>query len=262
MRILVTGYKGFIASNMIKALEGHDIGLYEWGEPIPDVVGYDWVIHMGAISSTTEYDMSKIIKQNYESSIDLYNNCCRFGVNFQFSSSASVYGQGLSFKETDKVNPQSPYAWSKYMVESYINLYPPKGMVAQCFRYFNVYGPGEDHKGNQASPFNQFKRQVKETGAIKLFENSDQYKRDFIHVNQVIDVHKKFFNIKESGVWNVGTGTTKSFKDVATQFSDNIIEIPMPEELKNSYQTYTCADMTKTNSVLNINSSVVLTEYP
>ena len=251
MRILVTGYKGFIASNMVKALEEHIVDTYEWGESYPNVSKYDWVIHMGAISSTTELDMSKIIKQNYESSVDLYNDCYKNGVNFQFSSSASVYGQGTEFKETSPTNPQSPYAWSKYMVESYIKLYPPKDMIAQCFRYFNVYGPGEDHKGNQASPFNQFKRQVEETGSIKLFENSDKYFRDFIHVDKVVEIHKKFFDVKESGIWNVGTGTTMSFKDVATQFSNNIIEIPMPDELKNSYQKYTCADMTKLKNCIN-----------
>ena len=245
MRILVTGYKGFIASNMVKALEGHNVGLYEWGEPYPDVRGYNWVVHMGAISSTTEKDMNKLIAQNYESSVDLYNDCCKYGVNFQFSSSASVYGKSSEFKETSIVNPQSPYAWTKYMVEGYIKRNPSNKIIAQCFRYFNVYGPGEDHKGNQASPFHQFKKQAEETGCVKVFENSDKYLRDFIHVDEVIKTHMKFFNVSENGIWNLGTGKTMSFLDVAKKFSQNIIEIPMPDILKSSYQKYTCADMTK-----------------
>ena len=255
MRILVTGYKGFIASNMIRALADHDITTYEWGETWPGVLDYDWVIHMGAISATTERDIDKVFKQNYEFSVMVFDECKTFGVNLQYSSSASVYGQGTEFKETSLVDPQSPYAWSKYLFERYAQQHQG-GNIVQGFRYFNVYGPGEEHKGNQASPFSQFKLQAEVTGAVKLFENSDQYKRDFVHVDQVTDTHKRFFNVRESGIWNIGTGTTMSFKEVALQFSDNLIEVPMPEVLKGSYQKYTCADMTKTNNTLSINNSL------
>jgi ADP-L-glycero-D-manno-heptose 6-epimerase len=121
----------------------------------------------------------------------------------------------------------------------------------QIFRYFNVYGPHEDHKGDQASPFHKFREQAK-TGCIKIFEGSEEFKRDFIHVDQVIDVHKKFFKVNESGIWNVGTGKTMSFADVArlanNDFQAKIETIPMPS--LNGYQRYTCADMTKLNRTL------------
>lgn len=121
----------------------------------------------------------------------------------------------------------------------------------QGFRYFNVYGPeGEEHKGSQASPHSQFQRQAQDTGKIRVFENSDQYRRDFVHVSKIVDAHLKFLEVEQSGIWNVGTGTTQSFLDVAKTFNVSLEEIPMPEVLKNSYQSYTCADMTKYNSTL------------
>jgi ADP-L-glycero-D-manno-heptose 6-epimerase len=111
-----------------------------------------------------------------------------------------------------------------------------------------VYGKFEDHKGDQASPYSKFRKQA-ETGTIKLFEGSSNFRRDFVPVETVIDVHKKFFDITESGVWNVGTGVAKSFEDVAQQIASEtgakIEEIPMPEHLRGGYQTYTRADLTK-----------------
>lgn len=250
MRILLTGYKGFIGSNMLKALEHeHEVDTFEWGEIYPDVRPYDWVIHMGAISSTNEKNVEKVMLQNYEFSVDLYEDCSFYGVNFQFSSSASVYGLGTSFKESSPVDPRSPYAWSKYLFERYVEKNPPERSLVQIFRYFNVYGPGEGHK-DQPSPFHAFKVQAEKYGKIKVFENSQNYRRDFIHVDRVIDYHKRFFDIDESGLWNIGTGTTKSFLDVASSFGVDLEVIPMPTDLVNSYQQYTCADLTKLKNTL------------
>lgn len=252
MKILVTGHKGFIGSHLVKALSNHEVITCEWGDRLPLIHGLDWVIHTGAISSTTERDIDKIMRQNYDFSIDLYEACLYHSVNFQFSSSASVYGLGTEFKETSLVDPKTPYAWSKYMFERYMLNNLPNQSVAQAFRYFNVYGPeGEEHKGNQASPYMQFKRQAEETGKIKVFENSDLYLRDFIHVSKVVELQLQFLNINKSGVWNIGTGVATSFLDVAKKFNVPIETIPMPGILKESYQAYTCADMTKTNRTLN-----------
>ena len=254
MKILLTGHKGFIGGHMLTALEaaGHAVSTYEWGEILPSVMEQDWVIHIGAISSTTERDVDKVLKQNYDFSRQLYNACKTYGVNFQFSSSASVYGLTGTFREDAEPDPRTPYAWSKYLTERYIQQHP-MGATAQMFRYFNVYGPeGEDHKGDQASPYHKFKKQYNETGAIKVFENSQQYLRDFVHVGDIVNTHLKFLNVKESGVWNIGTGTTKSFLDVAHSIAppEHIKEIPMPDVLKNNYQAYTCADVTKLNNTL------------
>lgn len=256
MKVLLTGYKGFIGSHMLRALQerGDEVVTFEWGEPLPIIdESLDWVVHMGAVSSTTERNIGKIIGQNYNFTCALYDSCVQAGVHFQFSSSASVYGLSNNFSEfSQDLDPRTPYAWSKLYAENYIMTHSSfMNNRFQIFRYFNVYGPeGEEHKGGQASPYMQFKKQAEETGKIKVFENSDQYLRDFVHVSEIVDTHIKFFNIQESSIWNVGTGTTKSFLDVAKTFNVPIEEIPMPDELKHSYQKYTCADTEKLKDTL------------
>lgn len=256
MKILLTGHRGFIGSNMLKALAGHDVRTYEWGDDqeLLDTHDRDACIHIGGISSTTERDVDKVMRQNYDFSCQLLDRCMNTGTHFQYSSSASVYGLGTEFHEDAPVDPRTPYAWSKYMFERYAakrqDFANHAGYCIQGFRYFNVYGAGEDHKGGQASPYHQFEKQAKETGRIRVFEGSDRYRRDFVSVRQVVDTHLAFLNIKQSGVFNIGTGQTQSFQEVAEQFGVPIEEIPMPEHLKPSYQTYTCADMTRTNRAL------------
>lgn len=250
MKILLTGHRGFIGSHLLRRLKQHHaLSLYEWGDPQPHVPGHDWVIHVGAISSTTERDVEKIMQQNVDFSVDLYEQCRYHGVNFQFSSSASIYGQGTDFRETAPPDPRTPYAWSKYLVERHIQQVPPKDMLAQCFRYFNVYGhEGEEHKGSQASPFMQFKKQAEETGSVNVFDVDAR--RDFVSVNQVVDTHIEFFGVAQSGIFNVGTGTTQTFRAIAELYTKNIVTVPMPKNLEHGYQIYTCADMTKTNAAL------------
>jgi ADP-L-glycero-D-manno-heptose 6-epimerase len=252
MKILLTGYKGFIGSHMFRALEahGHHVSVYDWGEILPSVMEQDWVIHMGAISSTTERNIEKVMQQNVDFTQQLYQACHTFGVNFQYASSASVYGLVSTFREDAELDPRTPYAWSKYLTERYIQRHP-MGPRAQIFRYFNVYGPeGEDHKGSQASPYAQFKRQAKETGRIQVFEGSDRFLRDFVPVSKIVDTHLKFLTVKESGIWNVGTGQPRSFMSVAEEFGVPVTTVPMPDILKDSYQKYTCADMTRYNTTL------------
>ena len=252
MKILLTGHKGFIGSNMLNALKEHEVTTFEWGGTLPSIKGHDWVVHMGANSSTTERNIEKIMHQNVDFSVWLLNQCIKHGIDLQYSSSASVYGMRKeNFKEDQPVDPRNPYAWTKYLFERHVSNIEPKalkGIRVQGFRYFNVYGKGEDHKEGQASPYHTFAKQYRETGKIKLFENSENYLRDFIPVEQVCKTHIDFFDVKESGVWNVGTGTPKSFLDVALSIApvEAIEYIPMPEKLRDSYQSYTCADMSKT----------------
>jgi len=254
MKILVTGYQGFIGKNIVPSLieDGHDLSYFEWGDELPAIKGLDWVIHLGAITSTTERNIDLVMSQNYDFSCWLLDMCAYHGVNIQYSSSASVYGLNSTFKEISPVDPRTPYAWSKYMTERYAAKYiktnPP--CLIQGFRYFNVYGPYEDHKGDQASPYYKFKQQADQRGSVTVFEGSEGYKRDFINVHDVINIHKQFLNIKKSGLWNVGTGEARSFTDVAKLFTQNIKTTPMPDILKDSYQKYTCADLTRLNYTL------------
>lgn len=249
MKILVTGSNGFIGQNMVNGLKKeHEVYKNEWGMSFPSVAGLDWVIHLGAISSTVEQNVSKIYRQNLEFTIKLYEECIKHNVNFQFASSASVYGLISDFKETSIIDPQTHYARSKAMFEKYVQLRKPS-IITQMFRYFNVYGPHEEHKGGQASPHTQFTKQAKESGVIKIFEGSENYKRDFIHVSQIVEYHKGFLNVDQSGIWNMGTGTAKSFydvaKEIAEQYNARIEYIKMPQILKGNYQEFTEADTVK-----------------
>lgn len=241
---------------MVTALGDHDVVTHEWGEPEPDIRGFDWVIHMGAISSTVENDVERIMRQNLDSSIEWLNECVKHGVNMQFSSTAGIYGRGTDFAETAPPNPLTAYAWSKYLFERHVAQNPPKRIRVQMFRYFNVFGPGEDHKGNQASPYHKFTQQATHSNEIIIFEGSSRVLRDFVPVNEVVETQKKFLEIDKSGVFNIGTGETTSFLEVAEMIAlthaATIRVIPMPESIARGYQWYTRADMTKTYSTLGI----------
>lgn len=260
MKILVTGSEGFIGRHAVNTLLNlnHEVLTFDTktGQAMPSLSDVDRVIHMGAISSTTETNVEAVMTYNYDFSCELLDECVSRGIPFQYSSSASIYGKGTSFNEDAPVQPLSPYAWSKYMFERYaavsrLNQPSNKGCIIQGFRYFNVFGSGEDHKGNQSSPYSKFRRQALESGVIKVFAGSSQFKRDFVPVQTIVNTHIKFFNIPESGIWNIGTGTAKSFMDVAEEVAletDSYIKIiPFPNELYSSYQSYTCADITKLN---------------
>ena len=258
MKILITGNRGFVGSHAERFWRKteHEIYTYEWNErTLPRIDGLDWVFHFGAISSTTERDVAKVMRQNTDFCIWLYNECTKHNVNLQWSSSASVYGLGTDFRESAPVDPRSPYAWSKYLFEHYIEQ-NPSHIWCQGFRYFNVYGENETHKGSQASPYHQFSVQAQSTGIIKVFEGSENFYRDFVSVEQVIDIQTAFIwrDIKASGIWNIGTGKTRSFMDVAKEKADQygalIERIPFPEHLAYSYQKYTCADLTKLQETL------------
>lgn len=256
MKILITGHKGFIGQNMVNALKNdHELSFYEWGDQPPDFEGLDWCIHLGAISSTTETNVEKVMRQNYDFSCMILISCQINKVNLQYASSASVYGTNKNFNEDSDKNPLSPYAWSKFLFDRTVKNTKFDNIIVQGFRYFNVYGPYEDHKGDQASPYFKFTKQAKDIGVIKLFEGSDNFYRDFVHVDDVVNIHKKFFNIRQTGIWNVGSGVARSFtsvaEEIAEKYSAKIEYIPMPDNVKNQYQSYTCADLSFLNKTLN-----------
>lgn len=260
MRILVTGHEGFIGKNVASYLQqqGHEVEGWEWQEGIiPSTEDYDWCIHLGAISSTTYTDVDQILEQNFEFSVRLAQICESFGTNFQYASSASVYGPTDHFTEDGPLLPQSPYAWSKYMFDRFVNQYLDEFKIKiQGFRYFNVYGEGEEHKGAQASPYTKFSNQAGEDGLITLFEDSDKYLRDFVCVDDICKLHEKMFDVDKSGIFNVGTGNPVSFQTVAETIASrhgaSIQYIPIPENIKSQYQKYTCANLTNLNSVVDM----------
>jgi len=254
MKILVTGSGGFIGKNMVAHLEKeHTIITHDIKDDTihPEISGLDWIIHLGAISSTVETNIEWVLSNNLDYSIWLLNEAIKHKVNFQWASSASVYGPDCKdYIETIQPDPRSPYAWSKYLFERHTQQLKNIDIIIQGFRYFNVYGPMEDHKGDQASPYHKFGKQAKLYGKIKVFKGSDMFKRDFVPVETVIEHHKKFFNVIESSIWNIGTGVATSFLDVAKSFGADIEYVDMPDNIKKNYQVYTCADMNYTNNTL------------
>ena len=250
-RVLITGAGGFIGGNLAAYLSnrGYDVTKFDtsFGDSgYPELINQDYVIHLGANSSTTETNVKKIVEQNFEYSKKLYEMCQLIDVKFQYASSASVYGLSRSFKESDFCKPVSPYAFSKYMFDCWLmnQDYPYQG-----FRYFNVYGLGEEKKGDQASPVSKFIKQAQQNAEIKVFDKSGRYKRDFVSIDDVCEIHYRMLESNASGIFNVGTGQTTSFKDVAdiikTHSNCIIKEIPMPQELKGQYQKFTKADNSK-----------------
>lgn len=252
MKILLTGHKGFIGQNLMMYLFNHDVDGWEFGDSeFPDVKGYDLVIHLGAISATTERDVDKIMTQNYEFSYKLFVACCQHKVDFHYASSASVYGPGENgFSETAPPAPMNPYAWSKYLFDRLVlKTLPSVDINVYGFRYFNVFGPHEEHKGAQASLWSKWTRS---SGPHALFEESDRVYRDFIHVDDVCYVHNYFIeNPPQSGIYNVGSGKATCIADAARTFSGvEFDKVPMPDELKGQYQFYTQADISKLLNVI------------
>jgi ADP-L-glycero-D-manno-heptose 6-epimerase len=270
MKILITGHKGFIGSQLANYFQhqGHDVEGFEWVENVvPDVEAYDWVIHTGAISDTTERDVPKVWAQNYEFTLRLLQVCEHLGTNIQLASSSAVYGSNKAFNEEDPVYPQTPYAWSKYLIDKFLgdNGYENFGMLVQNFRYFNVYGPGEGHKGDQMSLVSKFQHQAVHEGSIKLFKNSNKFERDCVCVYDICRIHEMMMKQDTGGIFNVGTGTARNLEDIAKVIADKydakIEYIDMPDKLIGQYQEYTCADNAKLHNTVPVRRWMTIEDY-
>lgn len=281
--IVVTGGAGFIGSNIVKGLneQGYkdilvvddltdgtkfanlvdlDIADYlDKDEFISAILSgenldIDVIFHQGACSSTTEWNGKFIMENNYAYSKDLLHYCLELSIPFLYASSAATYGGRSDNFVEDRAyeKPLNVYGYSKFLFDQYVReILTEKDHSQVCgFRYFNVYGPREAHKGSMASVAFHLNEQINKGETPKLFEGSDNFKRDFIYVEDVVNVNLWFWKNKISGIFNCGTGRAESFQSVADAVlnyhqTDKIDYIPFPDHLKGRYQSFTQADLTK-----------------
>jgi ADP-L-glycero-D-manno-heptose 6-epimerase len=191
------------------------------------------VIHIGANANTLETNWSSIYTSNVKSTRKWNAFCKQHSIPFIFTSSASVYGNGSG--------PMNQYAFSKLLSENEV-----EGVV---LRLFNVYGPNEYHKGRMASTILHWFNEIKETEEIKIFENSKNYLRDFVWVEDVAKtIYHFMFENYQPGIYDLGSGTSTDFETVADLVISNTNKgtkrfVDMPSDLKKQYQINTLADM-------------------
>ena len=220
------------------------------------------VFHLGACSATTEWDGQFMMRNNFEYSKTLLHWCQAINAQYIYASSASVYGLGKNgFSEIRSAElPINMYAYSKFQFDQYVrSLQGRLRHQVVGWRYFNVYGPREAHKGSMSSTPFHFNRQVLSDGVCRLFKGTDGYadgeqQRDFVHVGDCVKVNLWFMEHgQHSGIFNLGTGRTHTFNEVARavlawhkahrQADARIEYIPFPEHLQGAYQNHTQADM-------------------
>ena len=248
---MITGCNGFIGSHFAEKEEKY-IGVEAFNavhmiEHFPNWDDIDEIIHIGAISSTVETDLNKLHFYNVDLTLRLFEQAIKYNIPVKYASSASVYGNGSA--GWGDLNPLNYYAITKLQVDYWVQDNIDRFSNIQGFRFFNVYGPGEEAKGDQRSPISKFTEQAKMTGEIKVFEGSKTMLRDFVCVTDVVDVVLNADN--PSGIYDLGTGHDIDFYTVAEIVAEkenaDIKEIPFPEHLKGKYQYNTQADMSWSN---------------
>ncbi|RKF22150.1 ADP-glyceromanno-heptose 6-epimerase [Alginatibacterium sediminis] len=294
--IVVTGGAGFIGSNIVKALNDQgrtdiivvddlkdgtkfvnlvDLDIADYldkddfiarvvsGEEFGDIYGSDIEVmfHEGACSATTEWDGRYMMENNYEYSKEILHYCLEREIPFLYASSAATYGDTKVFKEEKQFEgPLNVYGYSKLQFDNYVRRLRPQ-ITSQVvgFRYFNVYGPREQHKDAMASVAFHLNTQVLAGENPKLFEGYDGYgnggqSRDFVYVEDVCKVNLWFWkNPEQSGIFNLGTGNAEPFLNVANAVINyhkqgEVEFIPFPDHLKGRYQSFTQADISALRS--------------
>ena len=219
------------------------------GDDLGDI---EVVFHQGACSATTEWDGKYMMQNNYEYSKELLHYCLDREIPFFYASSAATYGDKTEFVEGREFEgPLNVYGYSKFLFDEYVRQILPEANSPVCgFKYFNVYGPREQHKGTMASVAFHLNNQILKGENPKLFAGSEHFLRDFVYVGDVAQVNIWCWQNGISGIYNCGTGKAESFEEVAKAVlkfhgKGQIETIPFPEHLKSRYQEYTQANLTK-----------------
>ncbi|MDB5297747.1 MAG: ADP-L-glycero-D-manno-heptose-6-epimerase [Phycisphaerales bacterium] len=281
MRILVTGGAGFIGSNLAKRLhaDGHQIVVLDdfSSGSFKNLVAYpgdvltldvsdthlaaleklgpfDVISHQASITDTTVLDERKMMRNNAEGFRHLLDLAERWGSRVVWASSAATYGRGAApMRESQEPGPLNVYGYSKLAMERLAAVYAPRlKHPIVGLRYFNVYGPGEQHKGKFASMIHQLAKQMRAGKRPRIFAPGDQ-RRDFVYIDDVLQVNLRAMAAKKSGVFNVGAGSSASFNDVVTQLNRVLTTDLPPEYFANPYdffQTLTEADLTESRRAL------------
>ena len=305
MTIIVTGAAGFIGSNIVKGLNArgitdivavdnlsngqkfknladcdiaHYLDKHEFIRQVRDHIfpfsDIEAVFHEGACSDTMNHDGLYMMDNNYQYTLDLLDWCQDERIPFLYASSAAVYGKGETFREDrEHEEPLNVYGYSKFLFDQVVRRRIAAGLGAQVagFRYFNVYGAREQHKGRMASvAFHHF-HQYRERGYVELFGSYDGYgsgeqSRDFVSVEDVVNVNLFFLDHPEqSGIFNLGTGRSQSFNELAAAtvnacraaegkeklglaelVAQGLIRYTeFPDALKGKYQSFTQADIAR-----------------
>jgi ADP-L-glycero-D-manno-heptose 6-epimerase len=287
-KIVVTGGAGFIGSAVVWRLNeiGRDdilivdrmdetdkwknlaplkftdyIDAYDFIEDFDDFKDAKAVFHLGACSSTTERDADFMFRNNYQYTQDLARWSVMHGIRFIYASSAATYGDGSlgmddGTDDLDKLRPLNVYGYSKHLFDTYA---ARNGMFDKIvgLKYFNVFGPNEDHKGDMRSLVNKAFDQINSTGKLQLFKSHNpEYKdgefgRDFVYVKDAVDMTLHFLENDASGLFNIGSGRMQTWNQLATaifaalDLPDNVEFVDMPEHLRDRYQYRTEADLTR-----------------
>ena len=288
--IIVTGGAGFIGSCVVRTLNNVGIediiivdniastdkwmnmrnkkylkyvNKQDFLDELPSYDNVTAIIHMGACSATTEKDFDYLWSNNFEFTKALWNYCAEKQISFIYASSAATYGDGAQGfddqTDIDLLRPLNGYGYSKQIFDQWVKHQAtnyPKQHVG--LKFFNVYGPNEYYKGSMASMIFHGFNQIKTDGEIRLFKSCNpDYEdggqlRDFVYVKDICSVIKWLIDNKHiSGLFNIGTGSAQSFKELAEAtfhalgLEPNICYIDMPDKLKSKYQYYTKAEMRK-----------------